>query len=608
MSRRWSFPLWAALLAGPALVLALLGFRSVEQADRIRRHEAADAAAAAADAAMDRAVARLEAIRRREEARPYYEYQTRYMPAGVSGVGPAFVQNGLAELRRDAADPVLWFRYVLAQGRVAGPEIAPDHDVGPVAARFRATYDAVLREKLVAASTATDWPDAVTVNVPLEVVAANEEVGQLLEEVEVSQKEGRQTAYLDAFNNRVQQRGNATPAPAFVAVRSSPFRYLSVPGAVDPRAPATTPVLVAWRVVWVPGAQANASRDAPVDRWYLVGHAFQEPLGAARDASPPAGTGPMLLVGTSDATFAPGAERVERRLSDRVPIERADPLDARLRVLAAANAAGLELESDADRRRYLWTSAGLLGVVAVGLFVLFRAVRRESEAAQRRQDFVAAVTHELKTPLAGIRMYADMLKEGWVPEGESSTTYAERIVGETKRLSGLVDQVLDFSAYERGVSSFQPVPGDLGAAVREAADLCAPAAAEAGVPVVVEVEPGLPAIPFDGTLVRPLVVNLVDNAIKYSVRAETKNVRVRVRREGADVALSVADRGVGIPAADRARVFEPFFRSGDEMTRTARGVGIGLALVARYAKAHGAKLDLASEVGRGTTVTVRFPA
>ncbi len=267
----------------------------------------------------------------------------------------------------------------------------------------------------------------------------------------------------------------------------------------------------------------------------------------------------------------------------------------------------LDREASADRRRYLWTSAGLLGVVAVGLFVLFRAVRRESDAAQRRQDFVSAVTHELKTPLAGIRMYADMLKEGWVPEGESSTTYAERIVGETKRLSGLVDQVLDFSAYERGVSSFQPVLGDLGVAVREAVELCAPAASEAGVPVHVEIEPGLPPVTFDGTLVRPLVVNLVDNAIKYSARSETKEVRVGVRREGATVVLSVADRGVGIPAADRSRVFEPFFRSGEEMTRTARGVGIGLALVARYAKAHDAKIELESEVGRGTTVTVRFP-
>jgi hypothetical protein len=138
-----------------------------------------------------------------------------------------------------------------------------------------------------------------------------------------------------------------------------------------------------------------------------------------------------------------------------------------------------------------------------------------------------------------------------------------------------VDQVLDLASLDRGVATFAPLPGDLGAAVRDAAAMCLPAAKEVGVPVAVDVEAGLPTVRFDGALVRPIVLNLVDNAVKYSARSPTKDVRVSVRRDGDRVALVVADRGVGIPAADRRRVFEPFFRSGREETRTTREVGLG---------------------------------
>ena len=301
----------------------------------------------------------------------------------------------------------------------------------------------------------------------------------------------------------------------------------------------------------------------------------------------------------------PSLEAGTRREIERVVLR--EGLDPSLRILTEPDRAAVEAQHGDELQRLHVIVAGLVIVVGLGLFVLVRSVRREVEAAQRKEDFVAAVTHELKTPLAGIRMYADMLKEGWVPEGETAEGYAQRIVDETKRLGSLVDQVLDVASFDRGVAPFAPLPGDLGAAVRDAVALCAPGAEEAGVPVAVEVEAGLPAVRFDGALVRPIVLNLVDNAVKYSARAPVKDVRVSVRRDGDRVALVVADRGVGIPAADRKRVFEPFYRSGREETRTTRGVGLGLALVDRYVRSHGATLALDSEEGRGTTVTVRFP-
>ena len=285
-----------------------------------------------------------------------------------------------------------------------------------------------------------------------------------------------------------------------------------------------------------------------------------------------------------------------------VPLRHSHPA---LDVFAVPALSELEAADRGSKTRFLSVLGGLVAVVGVGFGVLLRSVRREVAVARKKEDFVAAVTHELKTPLASIRMYGDMLKEGWVPEGETAGDYAQRIVDETKRLGGLVDQVLDLAAFDRGVASFHPVPGDLGEAVRQAAALLEPTIAEAGVPVRVEVEEGLP---FDPALVRQVVLNLVDNAVKYSARSATKDVRVSVTRDGAGVALVVSDRGAGIAAGDRGRLFEPFSRGGREETRTARGVGLGLALVKRYADAHRAKVTLESEEGKGTTVTVRFPA
>jgi two-component system sensor histidine kinase KdpD len=127
------------------------------------------------------------------------------------------------------------------------------------------------------------------------------------------------------------------------------------------------------------------------------------------------------------------------------------------------------------------------------------------------------------------------------------------------------------------------------------------------VPVAVEVEEGLPPISFDPVLLRGIVVNLLDNAVKYSAGAPTRAVAVRLAREGGGVALVVTDRGPGIPEDARRHLFEPFARGGREETRTTQGVGLGLALVKRYADALRARVSVESAAGAGTTVRVHFP-
>jgi signal transduction histidine kinase len=604
------------LLIGPAAGLAWLGWRSLLTEERARRAEATTAARDAAERTASLGAAFLEEVRRTEEKRPYYHYQPRFMPEDVKAAGgPAFVESPLVGRAQRAADePGAWFQWTTTTGRVIGPEVFASGGTGAeVRATLAEVYGPSLPERLRAAAQSVELRSASPVAVPLPVVAANEEIGSLLEEIDVAQRENRQTAYLENFNERVQQRQDeAAPLrEASIDVRYTPFRYLSGGGAAS-RLP-----LVAWRLVWVPGV-AKRQRAAPVDRWLLQGYVVPVPVthlnalradttAARRETIGPAawnlgGGGPGPLT-AADLPWGHVAS-----LATRLPIEFLDVEPWALSFVSRPDLAAVSAAERQERMRFFLVAGGLVAVIGIGFFVLARSVRREVDVARRKEDFVAAVTHELKTPLTGIRMYADMLREGWSTDPDASSDYAARIGAEAQRLDALVDQVLALAAYDHGVASFKPVPGDLGEAVRSAVSMLEPKAAEAGVPVRVEVEDGLPLVPFDPALMRGIVLNLVDNAVKYSARSEAKDVLVRVRRDGPRVTLAVADRGAGIPAKDRKRVFEPFYRAGREETRSAPGAGIGLALVRRYADAHGAKIALESEEGRGTTVTVSFVA
>jgi signal transduction histidine kinase len=624
------------LLLGPAAGLSWLAWRSVDREEAVREKELMGEARAVLDRVVERERASLKELVKAEDKRPYYQYAAQYMPPDVQSVnGPAYVAS---PVMRPSDDPRVlgWFQWSLSQGVVAGPEL-----FGADGRIDRATF---LREfgglkfELGAAPKSVELRDAIPTPIPLLVVAANEEAGQLIEEVQVANAMQRQTARLENFQKRTQQQGSA-PLADDVRVRSTPFTFREA----DDGSPIP---LVAWRLVWIPGQEAKARRDAPTDRWLLQGLALSpgERIPGAwsasgsdnpnvilsRDPRPPPATAsavverdlledldavgafefrgdvPILRHGPTGEPSAPSKE--EGRVAGDEALAAAPRLPARAtRVRAAALVGDLAAARSAATTRFFLLLAGLVSVVGVGFFVLLRSVRREVETARRKEDFVAAVTHELKTPLAGIRMYADMLQEGWVPEGETPEAYAGRIVDETKRLGGLVDRVLELAAFDRGVATFRSVPSDLGEVVRAAAASIEPQAAEAGVPVRLEIEDGLPLVPLDASLARQIAVNLLDNAVKYSARAETKDVRASLRRDGDAVALVVADRGVGVAAADKPRLFQPFHRGGREETRTARGVGLGLALVKRYADAHGAKVTLDSEEGKGTTVTVRFP-
>ena len=262
-------------------------------------------------------------------------------------------------------------------------------------------------------------------------------------------------------------------------------------------------------------------------------------------------------------------------------------------------------------RRRLGQVLGLLGgvtlVLGAGAWFVWRGVRRELEVARLRDGFVSNVSHELRTPLSLIRLYAESLAAGRVPEGRRQRYY-DTLVAETERLSRLVGNVLHFDRFERGAARLDAARLDAGALADEIAGRYRPVLERDGCTLVTDVARGL-AVRADRDALSEALVNLLDNAVKYGGPGE---VTLRAARADGAVLLQVSDRGPGVPAADRERVFEPFVRvqppSADGLVHTAKGTGLGLALVRRIARAHGGTATVAARPGGGATVQITLPA
>jgi two-component system, OmpR family, phosphate regulon sensor histidine kinase PhoR len=208
--------------------------------------------------------------------------------------------------------------------------------------------------------------------------------------------------------------------------------------------------------------------------------------------------------------------------------------------------------------------------------------------AQRRSNFVAAVSHELKTPLTAIRMYGEMLRDGMVESAEKRDEYYATITAETERLTRLINNVLELPRLERRERPVQIVVGDVAPIVREVADAFRPHAEREGFALTVAAEPGLPAVRFDRDALTQVLFNLLDNAVKYG-RGRERCIAVRCAAdEQGGVRIAVADRGGGVDDGQLAAIFEPFYRAQNELTRTQQGTGVGLALVrGLVARMHG---------------------
>ena len=259
--------------------------------------------------------------------------------------------------------------------------------------------------------------------------------------------------------------------------------------------------------------------------------------------------------------------------------------------------------SSPDRRTLLLASAVLSGGER-GAVVAARDTTELTRVADMRRDFVANVSHELKTPLAAIRGYAETLRDGALDEPPTARRFTERILSQCRRLQELLDDLLTLSRLEGMDGALDREPVALDAIARHAAELLAPAAREKGVEIEVTEEPVPPVAGDSGNLER-LLLNLLDNAIKYT-RPDGR-ITVRVARCGGEAVLEVSDTGIGIPAESIPRIFERFYRVDKGRAREEGGTGLGLAIVKHIVQAHGGQVDVESRIGRGSTFRVRLP-
>jgi signal transduction histidine kinase len=245
----------------------------------------------------------------------------------------------------------------------------------------------------------------------------------------------------------------------------------------------------------------------------------------------------------------------------------------------------------------------LLALWAVVGAALAFAVRAELRYARQRNDFVAAVSHELKTPLTSIRMYAEMLRDGMVPDSQRQQLYHATITAESERLSRLIDNVLELSRMEQGTPRPEPVVGDLAEVVDEAVSLLSAHAAAHEVQLRVHREGELPPVRIDRDGLVQVLVNLVDNAVKFGGPGQVELV---LRPVDGGAVVEVRDHGPGVPADQLRAIFEPFYRGERELTRTTKGTGIGLALVRSLVQGMGGAVKAAAAPDGGLTVSVRL--
>jgi signal transduction histidine kinase len=247
----------------------------------------------------------------------------------------------------------------------------------------------------------------------------------------------------------------------------------------------------------------------------------------------------------------------------------------------------------------------VLGVTALGVFLLWRDVRREMRAGALRSQFVASVSHELKTPLTSIRMFAETLRMRPSLEAGAAGEYLDTIVHESERLTRLLNNVLDFSQIEQERKTYRFAPVDLREAISTAARGIAYPLSQEGFTLDMRLDPGVPAVRADQDAIEQAVLNLLTNAMKYS--GASRRIGLSLERLGNAAVIAVTDDGPGIPVEEQPRLFERFYRARMPGNQQIPGTGLGLTIVRHIADAHGGAVTVDSAPGRGSTFTISLP-
>ena len=279
--------------------------------------------------------------------------------------------------------------------------------------------------------------------------------------------------------------------------------------------------------------------------------------------------------------------------------------------LAVWNKAGsLDAIIAQARWRNLGISLAVLGLVVVTAAALIRFSRQAERLAQLQMDFVAGISHELRTPITVIRMAAFNLKGKIAQNPAQVERYGSLIQQESERLTGIVEQVLRFASIESGKAVHQQAPLAVDELIADSVEACRPVIEHARCEVEQNVTPRLPLVLGDAVALQHALQNLITNAVKYGT--ETSNwIGVTATEvahgETAAIEIRVADRGPGIPAGEQAHLFDPFFRGKRAMEDQIHGTGLGLNLVKKIVDAHSGTIGVESAPGKGTEFVIRIP-
>ncbi len=243
--------------------------------------------------------------------------------------------------------------------------------------------------------------------------------------------------------------------------------------------------------------------------------------------------------------------------------------------------------------------------VLVGFFAAWRAFRRQQQLSEMKTNFVSSVSHELRAPIASVRLMAEELDGGTPPSPDKLQQYHRFIVQECRRLSAVIENVLDFSRREHGHERFEFESTDIVRLTRESVAVMQVYGAEKQLSVRTQVVGEPSPVEADGRALQRLLVNLLDNAIKHS--PERGLITVGLEFTPATASLWVEDHGPGIPHEEHARIFERFYRLGAELRRETQGVGLGLSIVRHVATVHGGRVIVRSALGKGSRFTVELP-
>ena len=254
---------------------------------------------------------------------------------------------------------------------------------------------------------------------------------------------------------------------------------------------------------------------------------------------------------------------------------------------------------------YLLALLLILGITLFGAYLLWRDVRREVQIAEMRSQFVSSVSHELKTPLTAIRMFAETLRMGRSKDPKTQTEYLDTIVNESQRLTRLLNNVLDFSKIEQGKRLYRPETASLYEIVESAARAMGYPLSQQGFRLTVQTEEGLPKVCVDHDAIEQALLNLLHNAMKYS--GDSREIGLHLKKKGNNALLQVIDQGIGIDPQEKKRIYEKFYRIPSPENERIVGTGLGLALVSHIVEAHGGHLELKSALGKGSTFSIYLP-